>query len=213
MNRDSLRIAALGIVVTIAGFVLAYQFVEPSPPNTITIASGSKSGAYFQYAKRYAEILARNNIRLEVINTQGSLDNIGLLSDGKVDVAFVQGGVGDANAQPDLMSLGSLYFEPLWVFVSDRSKIQHLSDLSGRKIAAGAEGSGTWAVVRRLMDENGIDPESATIQHLSSAEGVIGPVEAACAEPACSTSRSRVRGGRIRLRSMAFLRQRIGQVV
>jgi len=183
MNKDSLRISGLGLVLLIAGFAIAFQFVEPSPPSTITIASGSKSGAYFQFAKRYAEILARQGIRLKVLETQGSVENIHLLSEGKADVAFVQGGVGSGEQSPDLASLGSLYFEPLWVFVQKRSPVQHLSDLAGRTFAAGAEGSGTWAVARQLLAQNDVDVSGKNVRHLSSADAaralLAGEVDAA----------------------------------
>ncbi|MFC1672542.1 TAXI family TRAP transporter solute-binding subunit [Pseudomonadota bacterium] len=183
INTDSLRLITLGLLITIAGFVLAYQFVEPSPPKTITIASGSKTGAYFQYANRYAEILRRDGIELRVLNTQGSVDNIKLLTEGQADVAFVQGGVGNAEEQPDVVSLGSLYFEPLWVFVKTTSPVTKLSDLAGKPIAAGSQGSGTWAVVRQLMEQNGVKTSGPNIKHLSSADGAralfAGGVEAA----------------------------------
>lgn len=170
MNKDSLRLSGLGIFIAIIGFVIAYQFVEPSPPKTITIATGSKSGAYFKYAKRYQDILAKNGIELKILNTQGSVENIQLLKDGTVDVAFVQGGVGNAKRDADLVSLGSLYFEPLWVFVQKKSSIKRLNDLSGRKISVGSEGSGTWAVSQHLLKQNDIATESKNILHMSSAD-------------------------------------------
>lgn len=111
------------------------------------------------------------------------MDNIHLLSEGQADVAFVQGGVGSAEQQPDFVSLGSLYFEPLWVFVKSTSPITKLSDLADTPIAAGSEGSGTWAVVRQLMEQNGVATSGANIKHLSSADAAralfAGGVEAA----------------------------------
>ncbi|MBF0251525.1 MAG: ABC transporter substrate-binding protein, partial [Alphaproteobacteria bacterium] len=132
MNTDALRIAALSILVLAAGFALAYQFVEPAPPTRITLAAGSKSGAYYAFAKRYHQILAREGIELAILETAGSVENIRLLNQAQADVAFVQGGTGDAAATPDLVSLGSLYFEPLWLFVQDDSGIDSVRALAGR---------------------------------------------------------------------------------
>ncbi|PHS79376.1 MAG: C4-dicarboxylate ABC transporter substrate-binding protein [Rhodospirillaceae bacterium] len=183
MNKDSFRISALGIFIAIIGFVIAYQFVEPSPPQTITIATGSKTGAYFKYGKRYKEILAKDGIELNIINTQGSIENIQLLKDGKVDVAFVQGGVGNGERDPNLVSLGSVYFEPLWVFVRKNSSIKRLNNLSGQTVAVGAQGSGTWAIAEQLIAQNKISTDSKYIKHLSSADSaqalLAGKVEAA----------------------------------
>ena len=172
MNKDSLRIAVISIAVLVAGFVFAYQFVEPAPPREITIATGGPSGAYYAFAKRYQSILARQGIKLNVVQSAGSIENISLLASGQADVAFVQGGTGNAAANPDLVSLGSLYFEPLWVFVRADLEVTKLSDLAGLKIAAGAQGSGTWAVVKQLLDINRVPSDAAAIAHLSSANAV-----------------------------------------
>lgn len=183
MNKDSLRIAFVSLIILAAGFGIAYQFVEPAPPRAITIASGGPSGAYYAYAKRYAEILARQGIALTVLETAGSLENIDLLASRKADVAFVQGGTGDAQRNPDLVSLGSLYFEPLWVFVRTDLAVEKLTDLKGLKIAAGAMGSGTWAVARQLLDINQMPTDAPTILHLGSSEAaeslLTGDVDAA----------------------------------
>lgn len=168
MNKDTLRIAAISILILVAGFVFTYQFVEPAPPREITIASGGTSGAYYTFAKRYHEQLAAQGIKLNVLETAGSIENISLLASGKADVAFVQGGTGNAEANPDLVSLGSLYFEPLWVFVRKDAPVTKLSDLDGLRISAGAKGSGTWAVAEQLLNINQIAVDRANIQHLSS---------------------------------------------
>jgi len=172
MNKDSIRIAVISVAVLVAGFVFAYQFVEPAPPREITIATGGPNGAYYAYAKRYQSILARQGITLNVVESAGSIENISLLESGQADVAFVQGGTGDAAANPELLSLGSLYFEPLWVFVRADLNVAKLSDLSGLNIAAGAKGSGTWAVAQQLLDINQVSTDAPEIAHLSSTEAV-----------------------------------------
>ncbi|HEY9163983.1 MAG TPA: TAXI family TRAP transporter solute-binding subunit [Magnetovibrio sp.] len=172
MNRDSIRISLIAIVLSVLGFAVAYQFVEPSPPKHLTLAAGSKTGAYHAFAARYAAILSREGISVEVLETGGSVDNIALLAEGKADVAFVQGGVGNASAQPSFRALGSLYFEPLWVFVRSDASVKVLSDLAKRPIAAGGEGSGTWAVTRQLLELNGVATEGDDVKHLSNADAV-----------------------------------------
>jgi TRAP-type uncharacterized transport system substrate-binding protein len=84
------------IAVTIIGFVIAWQFVDPAPPATIVIATGHEDGAYFLFAEQYREILGAEGINLEIRKTAGSIGNIQLLEDESsgVDLAFVQGGTG-----------------------------------------------------------------------------------------------------------------------
>ena len=65
--RDLFATAWWIVLIAGIGFVVAYQFVEPAPPTKIVITTGSDSGAYYQFANRYAAILARNGITLEVM--------------------------------------------------------------------------------------------------------------------------------------------------
>ncbi|MCB2100155.1 MAG: TAXI family TRAP transporter solute-binding subunit [Rhodobacterales bacterium] len=155
------------LVLLIAGFVLAYQFVEPAPPRRIVLATGGTTGAYHAFGQALAEDLEEQGITVEVRATSGTVENLGLLQDplAAVDLAFVQGGVGDPVQQPDIMSLASLYFEPLWVFVRGDAP-ERLTGLRGRRLAVGAEGSGTRAVALRLLGDNGITPASTELEPL-----------------------------------------------
>ena len=169
--KELLRVYGPLVMLVLVGFVLAYQYIKPAPPDRILMASGEKGGAYDAFAQRYRELLAREGITLEIVNTQGSLDNLRLLSEGRVDMAFVQGGV----AQPGqlgirLESLGSLYYEPLWVFQRADLDIDRLTALKGLRLAIGPEGSGTRALVELLLQENRIPVEGAQWLALDSGE-------------------------------------------
>jgi hypothetical protein len=77
--KDRLRIFGPAILIPLLGFIVAYQFVEPAPPRKITIGTGDPSGAYYAFAQRYREILAREGVTLEIRSTAGSVENIKLL--------------------------------------------------------------------------------------------------------------------------------------
>lgn len=156
--RDFLGIYGSAVFLTVLGFFIAYQFVEPAPPRRITIATGSPSGAYYAYGQIYRAMLARDGIELVVRETAGSIENVRLLESGAADVAFVQSGV-DGAALGELRSLGSLYFEPLWVF--SREPVTDFGDLAGKRLAVGGEGSGTRAVALRLLTDNGLAGDAA----------------------------------------------------
>ncbi len=172
--KDHLWIFGSGILITILGFIVAYHFVGPAPPRKISIGTGEKSGAYYAFAQRYREILARDGVTLEIRSTAGSVENIKLLGarEGGVDVAFVQGGIGDPATQPGFRSLASLYFEPLWVFHQRDLKIKRLPDLRGKKIAIGPEASGTKAITTKLLAANGVDAKTATLLPLGGEKAV-----------------------------------------
>jgi TRAP transporter TAXI family solute receptor len=143
------------VLLVVAAFAVAYQFVKPAPPDRLVVATGSAGGAYHAFARRYAEVFAREGITLELRNSAGSVENVRLLADGEVDVAFVQGGV-EAPAGASLVSLGSLYYEPLWLFHRGDLAIGRLPELAGRRIAIGGQGSGTRALVAGLLADNGL---------------------------------------------------------
>ncbi len=159
----------LATIIAIIGFIITYQFVGPPPPRMITIATGAEQGAYFHFGHKYAEWLKRHKITLNVLTTAGSTENLQLLESAKADVAFVQGGT--TTDEQGLLSLGSVYHEPLWVFYRAQAPIRYLSDLKGKPVAFGAKCSGTRAVAMLLAKENGLDPDAhPTVNQLSAAE-------------------------------------------
>jgi TRAP transporter TAXI family solute receptor len=135
-----------------------FLFVQAPPPKRIVIATGTKSGAYYQLAQKYAEPLRKEGVTLEVRETKGSVENIGLLEDDASGVSFaiIQSGVARPEDGARLQALGSLYREPLWVFYRGDKPIDRLSQLAGKRIGVGPEGSGTLAVAAQLLDANGI---------------------------------------------------------
>jgi TRAP-type uncharacterized transport system substrate-binding protein len=170
--RDFLKVYAPIAILLVAGFAVASRFVNPAPPRQVRMAAGAPQGAYAETAKRYRDILARDGITLEVVTTQGSLDNLRLLqaTTGGVDVAFVQGGT----ASPDLSglaSIGSVFFEPLWVFVRNEIPVRPLAELQGRRLAIGVEGSGARALTLQLLQASGI-PDGTLLLPLGGDEAV-----------------------------------------
>lgn len=156
--RDLLATAWPIILIATIGFVVAYQFVQPAPPRHLTITTGSESGAYYPFAKRYAEILARSGVTLEVKTSAGSLENLQRIKNGEAEVGFVQGGSvlppEDGEAHLPLL-LGSVYYEPVWVFYRGAT-VSRLHQLADRRIAVGAEGSGIRGLALQLLEANEI---------------------------------------------------------
>jgi len=164
-TKEKLKIFTPAIIIVLVGFVAAYQFVAPAPPRKISIGTGSPNGAYFAFGKKYSELFAKENISLEVKITAGSAENLKLLesdSDG-VDIAFVQGGMSTLADTEKLVSLGSLYFEPLWIFHQKGLSLHRLSDLKGLRVAVGEEGSGTKVLAMQLLGLNGITSKNTQL--------------------------------------------------
>ena len=167
----ALRSVRHGIVpVGLAVLVLAgalwgtYQFVEPAPPDHLSIATGSDEGAYYRFAQRLQQEFATQGIRLNILTTAGSVENLERLGDdGDAQIAFVQSGIADADQHPKLQGLASVYYEPLWVFSRKNRPLGDINDLAGLKVAAGPEGSGTQRVVEQLLEANGLGGKDPTL--------------------------------------------------
>ncbi|MBS1161334.1 MAG: transporter solute receptor, family [Proteobacteria bacterium] len=162
--RDLFATAWWIFLIVGIGFVVAYQFVKPAPPKKIVMTTGAESGAYYLFAQRYAALLAKNGITLEVLPSAGSLQNIERLQNNEAQVGFVQGGVIPPKEDPDeedtsgLLSLGSLFYEPVWVFYRGHKALERLTDLQGKRIAIGQEGSGVRQLAQQLLAANDIAP-------------------------------------------------------
>ncbi|MGF1501302.1 MAG: hypothetical protein ACFBSD_05760 [Paracoccaceae bacterium] len=88
-----LRIYALGGLLAVAALGLVFWALDLLPPDRATMAAGQKGGGYDAIAEQYAQILARDGIRLEIVETAGSVENGRRLANGTADTALVQGGV------------------------------------------------------------------------------------------------------------------------
>jgi TRAP-type uncharacterized transport system substrate-binding protein len=139
------------------------MFMNFGAPNTVTITSGPKGSSFQRNAEKYKQILARQGVTVKILPSEGSTDNFKKLSNPKVavDVGFVLGGeVGKADSG-NLVSLGSISYQPLMIFYrGDPKKL--LSDFKGQRLDIGQEGSGTRSLALTLLKANGIAPGGST---------------------------------------------------
>ncbi len=170
--KELVKIYGFGFCVACLIMVGAYQFVEPAPPKTFTIATAGADGSYFAFAERYRQLLAKEKIDLQILETSGSVENLRLLDEQKVDVAFLQGGVGSAGEFPQMQGLASLYLEPLWIFARKGLGVSAIRDLVGRRVGIGPEGSGTRQIALQMFtDNNLLGPGQVELLPLGGTEG------------------------------------------
>jgi len=172
--RDALIVGIPTLALLVAGFWYAAQFIQPAPPNRVVIATGGEGGAYQRFAALYEPLIERNGIKFIERTTAGAVENLALLrsADEELDVAFVQGGLGLGSDPTGLVSLGSIYYEPLWVFYRNPEPIDQLVHLRGKRIAIGAEGSGTRKLALELLEANGATGAPTRLLPLGGLEAV-----------------------------------------
>lgn len=160
-SRLPMGMALLGVV---ALSIALFLYFDSATPNTITITTGPVGSSYQRSAEKYKKILAKEGITLKVIPSEGSVDNLKKLLNPKiaVDVGFVQGGqVNGANVD-NLVSLGSVNYQPVLIFYRGKPKTL-LSEFKGQRLDIGQKGSGTHEIALTLLKANGIEPGSDTV--------------------------------------------------
>ena len=157
------------ILLTIGLFYFTSTFVQPSPKKEITIASGSKTGNYYKTALKYKEALEKQQVKVNILNTAGSIENIKLLEEGKADIGFIQNGTITNDESQNIKSLASIYYEPLWVFYKNEGfQADYIIQFFSKKLSIGVEGSGTRDLALDILKDNGIDNSNSTILNYSN---------------------------------------------
>jgi hypothetical protein len=161
------RAAAFSAVLLVSSVTVfaVFWFFHSAPPSTITITTGPEGSVFQTFAGRYRKILARSGVKLNILSSEGSLENLKRLGDPsfRVDIGFVQAGVTNGVNTDKLVSLGSIAYEPLLVFYRSAEPLDLLSQFNGKRLAIGPVGSGTRALALALLEANGIQPAGATV--------------------------------------------------
>ena len=173
-RHERIRLGLLLAALVALAVWASLKFFQPGPPTHIVLASGPEFGIYHRYAVRYRELLAREGVKVEERMTSGAAENLQLLLDpkSKVDVAFMQGGVATFPAADNLVMLASLYYEPLWVFYRGEEPLNRLNQLVGKRIAIGARGSGTLALVAPVLKANGVGVDNSKLLTLGGEDAL-----------------------------------------
>ncbi len=182
--RD-LALSAGPFALLAAGLLLlAYLWLDPTPPRRITLATGPAQSAYDAFGKRYQKALAANGIEVTLLASAGSSANLQLLHDGKADLGFVQGGSsrqGTVDADTGIESLGSLFVEPIWLFYREEAAKQvepsgtlgALPQLAGLRLNVGNAGSGVPALMDKLFEANKVDPAALRLSQLDQTPATV----------------------------------------
>jgi TRAP transporter TAXI family solute receptor len=167
-TRDvALIVVPLVVLLALAAWAIA-RYVEPAPPRTVVMSTGPLDGAYHAFAERYKTVLAEYGVTLELRTSAGAVENVERLKSRKdgVSLALVQGGIVDAENAPGLETLGSMFYEPIWLFYRSEPAIEMLSQFRGKRIAVGAPGSGTRAVALNIARANGLEEPATAFREI-----------------------------------------------
>jgi len=184
-TRFSLRdliVTAGPVTLLVVGLcVLAYRLVDPAPPKRVVMSAGQENSAYQEFGEKYAAALAKQGIAVDLRTSPGSRENLQRLldPDSGVDIAFVQSGSTEqAEAERHgLVSLGSLFTEPIWIFLRGKKHVNALSQLRGMKINVGPAGTGVPQLFKSLLEVNNIEPKEVRLGTLENTPATVELLE------------------------------------
>jgi TRAP-type uncharacterized transport system substrate-binding protein len=168
--RRYLVIAVIAaLVLTVAAVGLAFALLNPTPPRTVAMATDPEGSISAELGKRYQEILARSGIELRLVPSVGAVENVARLRDPKsgITVGIIPSGITNQQQSPELVSLGTLFYEPLWPFLHATQRAIRHENLRGMRISIGPEGSGAHALAVEFLARIGIMGHNATLLALT----------------------------------------------
>lgn len=172
LTRELLEATLPSVLLICLALFFAYKFIDPAPPRKIVIATGEADLNYNAFAAIYGVYLQKEGITLTLRKTTGDNENLRLLKDpdSNVDIAFIQDGVAQREGAGSLLSLGSLYYQPVWIFCRCKTDTTHLSTLKGKRIGIGYLGNGTHTLASMLLAESGIHASNAKLVAIGGEE-------------------------------------------
>ena len=182
MRRRPALALGIAVVVVLACLVWAILlFGRGLPPRTVVMTTGPEGSAYREFGERYRAALARDGIRLELKPSLGNVENLARLRDASsgVSVGFVAGGLTTEETSPEIESLGTIAYDPIWIFCRGLSAEAQFGDMRGRRISIDLEGG----VMLNLLRATGLE-KAVTVVPLLPAAGrealLRGEVDCAC---------------------------------
>lgn len=165
LNNRITWIVVVASIIGALGFGLK-TWQERHQMYKLVLASGGKTGEYYAFSQAFAEVVTQNypNIQVEVIETEGSAQNMTLLRDDEAQLALVQS---DTPVERPVRAIARLFPEMFHLLVRKEANIQTVADLRNRKIALMPEGSGSYALFWPLSEHYGLSPTDFSAQPMS----------------------------------------------
>jgi TRAP transporter TAXI family solute receptor len=170
-GRQLLLIIGAILLLAVLGWALA-TVLEPANQRTIVITTGADKGIYRSFADRYAPILKRDGIKLDIRSSSGSVENYERLAnpDSEYEVGFIQSGTTSPKETDHLQTIAAVSYEPIWLFYRGDTTIDRLAQLRGTRVGIGVAGSGLLNVSQVLLGYSGITGSNTTLLQMDAAK-------------------------------------------
>ncbi len=166
-RRILLPFLGLGVLGALVSAFFLWQ--NTARTYRLVLAAGGRTGEYYAFSQAFAEVVTRNHprIRIEVVETDGSPENMAQLRDGRADIALVQS---DTPVDPPVRAVALLFPEMFHLIARTDAEIASVADLAGKRVALMPQGSGSFALFWPLTQHYGLTPEAMTTLPMSADE-------------------------------------------
>ncbi|MFD1554920.1 TAXI family TRAP transporter solute-binding subunit [Paraburkholderia silviterrae] len=171
MTRAKRRFLIIAAIILLASLAWGVAIVvEPAFQRTIVMTSGADNGIYRGFADRYAPVLKRAGIKLEIHSSSGSVENYERLRDphSAYQVGFIQSGTTSPKDTDNLHTIAAVSYEPIWVFYRGDTTVDRLSQLRGKRISMGVPGSGLLNVAQVLLGYSDVTSQNSTLLQMDA---------------------------------------------
>jgi TRAP transporter TAXI family solute receptor len=168
-GRRWLLIIGSIVVLVLFGWTLVV-ILKPAFQRRIVITTGADNGIYRSFADRYAPLLKRDGIQLDIRSSSGSVENYQRLinPDSEYEVGFIQSGTVSPKESDNLQTIAAVSYEPIWVFYRGNTVIDRLAQLRGKRVSVGVPGSGLLNVSMVLLGYSGINAGNTTLLQMDA---------------------------------------------
>lgn len=177
MTPGQRRLLIVSAILLLAALGWALAIVlKPAIQRTIVITTGADKGIYRGFAERYAPILKRDGIKLDIRGSSGSIENYERLKnpDSEYEAGFIQSGTATPQETDGLQTIAAVSCEPIWVFYRGEATVDRLAQLRGKRVAIGVPGSGLLNVARVLLTYSGITAGNTELLEMNAMKAYQG---------------------------------------
>ena len=138
-------------------------FSRPLPPSDVYLAVGQPGSVFETLGKKYVTYFAQEGVKLHLVNTSGSASSLAELADKntQVNAALMVGGIAAKGKFPNLVSLGSIEYVPLWLFYrgSEFQGGSLFDHFASKRVAVSVDGSAEKVIVGKILKLYGMTLE------------------------------------------------------
>lgn len=165
------------LLLLIGGISILLLASDPLPPRKVYLAVGQPESSFEQLGKKFQPYFEKEGITLELVHTNGYTEGMQEVSRSGSDVtaSLSLAGIAPKGLYPNLQTLGSIEYIPLWLFHHGEplSSPEVINAFQNNKISVGPLGSGTEILSERLLSlTNTRIQNNPNFVHLTNTEAI-----------------------------------------